>query len=119
MREALAPVVAAVVILALWVVARGLRTIREQPKKVVRTPPAWVPKGPADYDTLLRAVRAELARNLVGRVDWTRPVEEIRQSIRPAVEHLIDTANPLLNRIERGRLIQEVVDGIKSPSQSE
>lgn len=111
----LVPVVAAAAILALWGVARGMRQIEMQPRKVASRPPAWVPAPTASYDALLRAVRGELARNLVGRIDWSRPIDDLRHDIRHVVGHLIDTAAPLLNRIEREELIAEVVAGVKPP----
>lgn len=108
--------VAAVAIMALWGVARLMRGDKFQPRRAASRPPAWVPDPTAGYDVLLRAVRGELARNLVGgRLDWSRPIEEIRRDLRRVAEHMVDTANPMLNRLERERLIAEVVDGIKSP----
>ena len=34
----------------------------------------------------------------------------MRRDIRRVIEHLCDTENPLLNRIEREKLIEEVLD---------
>ncbi|VTS00515.1 unnamed protein product [Gemmata massiliana] len=118
MADYVAPAVAAVVIVCLWVVARGLRHIRVNPLLTRNAVPVWVPPSPATFDELLRAIRGELVRALRGgRFDWSRPAEDIRRDLRPVVEHMVDAAAPLLNRIEREQLIDEVVAGINAPAQ--
>jgi pilus assembly protein CpaF len=63
-----------------------------------------------DFDTLKRLIHSKL----VDKLDLTRLGElqgdNLRREIRLVVEHLCDTENPLLNRSERERLIEEVLD---------
>src|SRR5262249_46508984 len=63
-----------------------------------------------NYDELKRQIHAKL----VERLDFTRvkdlSSEAMRRDIRRVIEHLCDTENPLLNRIEREKLIEEVLD---------
>src|SRR5262249_25192912 len=51
---------------------------------------------------------------LVDKLDLSRlgdlEGDTLRREIRLVVEHLCDTENPLLNRSERERLIEEVLD---------
>lgn len=109
--------VAAVVIGCLFVVARGLRHMRANPRPVVHTRPDWVPAGPVGFDDLSRIIRNEMIRRMRGgRVDWSRPIEDLRVDLRRVAEHMVDVADPLINRIERERLIDAVVAGIKPPT---
>jgi pilus assembly protein CpaF len=66
--------------------------------------------GGKNYDELKRQIHAKL----VERLDFTRvrdlSSEAMRRDIRRVIEHLCDTENPLLNRIEREKLIEEVLD---------
>jgi hypothetical protein len=66
------------------------------------------PTGPT-FDQLADAIH----RTLVERVDWPRidwsDLPTVQQDLRRVVEHLVDCENPLLNRIERERLIDEVL----------
>jgi len=72
------------------------------------------PRGSAfsadDFETLKRLIHAKL----VDKLDLTRlgdlQGDTLRREIRLVVEHLCDTENPLLNRSERERLIEEVLD---------
>ncbi len=63
-----------------------------------------------DFETLKRLIHGKL----VDKLDLTRVGElqgdTLRREIRLVVEHLCDTENPLLNRSERERLIEEVLD---------
>jgi pilus assembly protein CpaF len=62
------------------------------------------------YDILKRHIHMRL----VDRLDLTRVSEMepslLRGEIRGVVEHLCDTENPLLNRNERHRLVDEILD---------
>ena len=62
----------------------------------------------------LRRVEAADSARLVERLDFTRvndlTRDAMRRDIRRVIEHLCDTENPLLNRIEREKLIEEVLD---------
>jgi pilus assembly protein CpaF len=64
----------------------------------------------ADFDTLKRRIHTKL----VDKLDLTRVGElegdVLRREIRLVVEHLCDTEDTLLNRAERERLIEEVLD---------
>ena len=63
-----------------------------------------------DFEALKRTIHGKL----VEKLDLTRlgdlQGETLRREIRLVVEHLCDTENPLLNRSERERLIEEVLD---------
>ncbi len=63
-----------------------------------------------NYDELKRQIHAKL----VERLDFSRvrdlASETLRRDIRKVIEHLCDTENPLLNRIEREKLIEEILD---------
>ncbi|MEX0715039.1 MAG: ATPase, T2SS/T4P/T4SS family, partial [Planctomycetaceae bacterium] len=66
--------------------------------------------GVADFEELKRLIHGKLVDKLdlsrLGDLDG----ETLRREIRLVVEHLCDTENPLLNRSERERLIEEVLD---------
>jgi pilus assembly protein CpaF len=68
--------------------------------------------NPADeaYETLKLHIHMQLVdrldMNRVGEMDPTT----LRSEIRGIVEHLCDTENPLLNRNERQRLVNEILD---------
>ncbi len=63
-----------------------------------------------DFDELKRLIHGKL----VDKLDLSRlgdlEGDTLRREIRLVVEHLCDTENPLLNRSERERLIEEVLD---------
>lgn len=63
-----------------------------------------------DFETLKRHIHGKL----VDKLDLSRlgdmQGDTLRREIRLVVEHLCDTENPLLNRTERERLIEEVLD---------
>jgi pilus assembly protein CpaF len=66
--------------------------------------------GGKNYDELKRQIHSKL----VERLDFTRvkdlSSDAMRRDIRRVIEHLCDTENPLLNRIEREKLIEEILD---------
>src|SRR5438552_7317524 len=66
--------------------------------------------GNKNFDELKRQIHSKL----VERLDFTRvrdlSSDAMRRDIRRVIEHLCDTENPLLNRIEREKLIEEVLD---------
>src|SRR6478609_9414137 len=66
--------------------------------------------GTKNYDELKRQIHARL----VERLDFTRVKDlnsdALRRDIRRVIEHLCDTENPLLNRMEREKLIEEILD---------
>ena len=63
-----------------------------------------------EFEKLKRLIHGKL----VDKLDMNRLGElqgdSLRREIRLVVEHLCDTENPLLNRSERERLIEEVLD---------
>ena len=66
--------------------------------------------GGKSFDELKRHIHAKL----VEKLDFSRVSDlagdALRREIRRVVERLCDTENPLLNRMERERLIDEVLD---------
>jgi len=66
--------------------------------------------GSKSFEDLKRHIHAKL----VEKLDFTRvkdlASDALRRDIRRVVEHLCDTENPLLNRMERERLIDEILD---------
>ncbi len=62
----------------------------------------------------LEELKRQIHSKLVERLDFTRikdlSSDAMRKDIRKVIEHLCDTENPLLNRIEREKLIEEVLD---------
>jgi pilus assembly protein CpaF len=66
--------------------------------------------GSKNYDELKRQIHSRL----VERLDFTRVKDlnsdALRRDIRRVIEHLCDTENPLLNRMEREKLIEEILD---------
>lgn len=60
------------------------------------------------------ALKSHIHGKLVEKLDLTRLSElegdSLRREIRVVVEHLCDTENPMLNRSERERLVEEVLD---------
>lgn len=67
-------------------------------------------QSPSDFE----ALKSHIHSKLVEKLDLTRLNEiegdSLRREIRVVVEHLCDTENPLLNRAERERLVEEVLD---------
>src|ERR1700735_4587205 len=67
-------------------------------------------QGTKNFDDLKRQIHAKL----VDKLDLSRVSDlqgdTLRREIRLVVERLCDTENPLLNRMERERLIDEVLD---------
>ena len=62
------------------------------------------------YETLKRHIHIQLVDQLdMNRVSEMDP-KTLRNEIRSIVEHLCDTENPLLNRNERQRLVNEILD---------
>lgn len=66
--------------------------------------------GEMDFEALNQFIHGKL----VEKLDLSRlgdlEGDTLRREIRLVVEHLCDTENPLLNRAERERLIEEVLD---------
>lgn len=66
--------------------------------------------GNKSFEDLKRHIHAKL----VEKLDFTRvkdlQSDALRKDIRRVIEHLCDTENPLLNRVERERLIDEILD---------
>ncbi len=79
-----------------------------RPPMGMRTP--RVDTQQLDFETLKRLIHTKL----VDKLDLTRlgdlQGDTLRREIRLVVEHLCDSENPLLNRAERERLIEEILD---------
>lgn len=71
-------------------------------------------RGGADAHMEFEALKRLIHGKLVEKLDLSRlgdlEGDSLRREIRLVVEHLCDTENPLLNRSERERLIEEVLD---------
>jgi len=81
------------------------------------SPPARVrelPKEPDPAEVQYETLKRHIHMRLVDRLDMNRVSEmdpnTLRSEIRGVVEHLCDTENPLLNRNERQRLVNEILD---------
>src|SRR5204862_7881332 len=65
-------------------------------------------------ETNFEELKTLIHSKLVDKLDLSRlgdlEGDTLRREIRLVVEHLCDTENPLLNRSERERLIEEVLD---------
>src|SRR5262245_40427009 len=68
------------------------------------------PGATRSFEELKRHIHSKL----VEKLDFSRvkdlQSDALRKDIRRVVEHLCDTENPLLNRMERERLIDEILD---------
>jgi len=77
-------------------------------------PPARGPRTPESKQEDFEALKQLIHGKLVDKLDLSKlgelTGETLRREIRLVVEHLCDTENPLLNRSERERLIEEVLD---------
>ena len=76
-----------------------------------------MPRGARGVDTgetSFEDLKSHIHAKLVDKLDLSRlgdlEGDTLRREIRLVVEHLCDTENPLLNRSERERLIEEVLD---------
>src|SRR3712207_3311537 len=70
--------------------------------------------GPGGGNKNFEELKRQIHSKLVERLDFTRvrdlSSDAMRRDIRRVIEHLCDTENPLLNRIEREKLIEEILD---------
>ena len=80
-------------------------------------PPAFPQRAPIDKskkETEFEELKRRIHGKLVDKLDLSRVSDlagdTLRREIRLVVERLCDTENPLLNRMERERLIDEVLD---------
>src|SRR5579863_4376079 len=71
-------------------------------------------RGVENKETSFEDLKTLIHSRLVDKLDLSRlgdlEGDTLRREIRLVVEHLCDTENPLLNRSERERLIEEVLD---------
>ena len=76
--------------------------------------PARAAESQAPQNTSFEDLKTLIHSKLVDKLDLSRlgdlEGDTLRREIRLVVEHLCDTENPLLNRSERERLIEEVLD---------
>src|SRR5579863_5258573 len=72
------------------------------------------PDASGVQNTSFEDLKTLIHSKLVDKLDLSRlgdlEGDTLRREIRLVVEHLCDTENPLLNRSERERLIEEVLD---------
>ena len=72
------------------------------------------PREPDPAQEQFEQLKQHIHARLVDRLDMNRVGEmdpkTLRNEIRGVVEHLCDTENPLLNRNERQRLVNEILD---------
>ena len=89
---------------------RGNTPATQTPSRPVTTPAANPRAAQKSFEELKRLIHSKLVEKLdLSRVsDLAGDV--LRREIRLVVERLCDTENPLLNRMERERLIDEVLD---------
>ena len=89
------------------------------PPKPTPSPPAAArpreaPKEPNPADEAYETLKRHIHMRLVDRLDLNRVTEmdpsTLRGEVRNVVEHLCDSENPLLNRNERMRLVNEILD---------
>ncbi|MBV8677499.1 MAG: CpaF family protein [Planctomycetaceae bacterium] len=89
------------------------------PPKPTPPPPAAArpreaPKEPNPADEAYETLKRHIHMRLVDRLDLNRVTEmdpsTLRGEVRNVVEHLCDSENPLLNRNERMRLVNEILD---------
>ncbi|MBV8266190.1 MAG: CpaF family protein [Planctomycetaceae bacterium] len=89
------------------------------PPKPTPPPPAAArpreaPKEPNPADEAYETLKRHIHMRLVDRLDLHRVTEMdpsmLRGEVRNVVEHLCDSENPLLNRNERMRLVNEILD---------
>lgn len=70
--------------------------------------------GAANSNKSFEDLKRHIHSKLVEKLDFTRVKDlhsdALRKDIRRVIEHLCDTENPLLNRVERERLIDEILD---------
>src|SRR5437764_6505217 len=70
--------------------------------------------GAAAANKSFEDLKRHIHGKLVEKLDFTRvkdlQSDALRKDIRRVTEHLCDTENPLLNRMERERLIDEILD---------
>src|SRR5439155_1701560 len=70
--------------------------------------------GAANGNKSFEDLKRHIHSKLVEKLDFTRvkdlQSDALRKDIRRVIEHLCDTENPLLNRVERERLIDEILD---------
>ena len=96
-----------VVLESLQLIVSGQKPIMKTLAQPVRTPEA---AKLAEYEALKRRIH----NKLVDKLDLTKvgdlQGDVLRSEIRLVVEHLCDTEDTLLNRNERDRLIEEVLD---------
>ena len=76
--------------------------------------PSFGGTSPGSGGKNLEELKRQIHSKLVERLDFSRvkdlSSDAMRKDIRRVIEHLCDTENPLLNRIEREKLIEEVLD---------
>jgi pilus assembly protein CpaF len=85
-----------------------------QPPATPGVPENRLRPTPADPAQAFESLKRLIHSKLVDKLDLSRvgdmEGERLRKEIRLVVEHLCDTENPMLNRTERDRLVEEVLN---------
>jgi pilus assembly protein CpaF len=85
-----------------------------QPPAAPNTTEPRLRPAPTDPAQAFEALKRLIHSKLVDKLDLSRvgdmEGERLRKEIRLVVEHLCDTENPMLNRTERDRLVEEVLN---------
>jgi pilus assembly protein CpaF len=76
--------------------------------------PSSIGSGPGQAAKSFEELKKSIHSKLVEKLDLTKvgdlDADKLRREIRLVIEHLCDSENQLLNRMERERLIEEVLD---------
>src|SRR4051812_14840492 len=92
--------------------AQGLNKLNSQTRTGLGSSNAGL--GGANSGKSFEDLKKHIHGKLVEKLDFTRvkdlTSDALRKDIRRVIEHLCDTENPLLNRMERERLIDEILD---------
>ena len=87
-----------------------LNSVSANGTRPMSTSASGMGQGGKNFDDLKKQIHGKL----VERLDFSRvkdlASDTLRRDIRRVIEHLCDTENPLLNRLERERLIEEILD---------
>jgi pilus assembly protein CpaF len=91
--------------------SQGLSRLNNNSKPVFAMPGGL---GAGGQNKSFEDLKRHIHGKLVEKLDFSRvkdlQSDALRKDIRRVIEHLCDTENPLLNRMERERLIDEILD---------
>src|SRR5437763_13926629 len=94
--------------------SQGLSRLNSQSKPSLSLATGQLMGGAGGGNKSFEDLKRHIHAKLVEKLDFTRvkdlQSDALRKDIRRVIEHLCDTENPLLNRIERERPIDELLD---------